>query len=809
MPGGNRPGQLAGPRNPFQPQFQSPHRGIPNPITPRFQNVTPGLFPRPVVQVPRHLAPVPIGNPVPGSNWQQVQNMAAQGNTREATALMTRQLGNNPNLPGLMSAVGALERSQNNSLVQPLRQQALQMARTEIAAGSKSELPWVAMAKFSLEDQHDAEFRKATSHLAQQFPNDKMSHYYVGIRELKDGNYKTAESSLRKAREMGMPEESINELIRLAIDGQAWIWEYAQIVGIAILVWLSGLAFLFVAGKVLSGMVVRAIDRASLDEVTTGDRMLRMIYRWLISFAGFYYYLSLPMLLISSVALPLSIGYGLLLLPSITFPLLILVVLLALFGLLTAISGIRAAFVRIKDEDPGFPLTPEDAPELWKELKTIAERVGTRPIDQVWLTHGTEMAVVERGSYWQRRRDRGKRALILGVALLEGFRLDAFRAVIAHEYGHFRHRDTAGGDVALRVKAAMMQFAAKIVERGKIRVWDLAVHFLRFYHRLFHRLSFGASRLQEVLADRVAVVTCGADAMAEGLKHVIRRSIEFDYLMSNQYSRHLQSASIKRLYRRKHSIPITDQGQVETILHRIMTEASTDQDTHPSPKERNELAKRVPASASAFMADARELPALFPDHKKLQTAMEARIAEAMKAQADVINQVGKEIVRRISNAIERAPSLDLYFDRARFYYSQGKFKQAMGDVELILEHQPQALVIRTFRMQLLSELGQHNEATEELEYLLKNDRHQSDETMQIAGEIYLKADQADKSVVYLTRALNQGPKTWARYVLRAKAYSQLGNEDLARKDLQAACQTFPNSEALLFSDGEMKLPGVH
>ena len=38
----------------------------------------------------------------------------------------------------------------------------------------------------------------------------------------------------------------------------------------------------------------------------------------------------------------------------------------------------------------------------------------------------------------------------MGIGLLPGFSQDSLRAVLAHEYG-LSHRDTAGGDVALRV----------------------------------------------------------------------------------------------------------------------------------------------------------------------------------------------------------------------------------------------------------------------------------------------------------------------------------------------------------------------
>ena len=52
------------------------------------------------------------------------------------------------------------------------------------------------------------------------------------------------------------------------------------------------------------------------------------------------------------------------------------------------------------------------------------------------------------------------------------------------------------------------------------------MRFLKAYYVMFNRITFGASRLQEVMADRVAVNAYGAPAFERGLKHVIRRDLE-------------------------------------------------------------------------------------------------------------------------------------------------------------------------------------------------------------------------------------------------------------------------------------------
>src|SRR5205807_888086 len=106
-----------------------------------------------------------------------------------------------------------------------------------------------------------------------------------------------------------------------------------------------------------------------------------------------------------------------------------------------------------------------------------------------------------------------------------GLRVEAFRAVLAHEYGHFLHRDTAGGDVALRVDATMREFAAAMARRGQLAWWNIGWQFVRLYHLIFRRITHGASRLQEINADRVAARRRGKPALGEGRRHVIRRDL--------------------------------------------------------------------------------------------------------------------------------------------------------------------------------------------------------------------------------------------------------------------------------------------
>ena len=220
----------------------------------------------------------------------------------------------------------------------------------------------------------------------------------------------------------------------------------------------------------------------------------------------------------------------------------------------------------------------------------MAAAVGTRPVDEIRVTPGTEMAVYEQGSRRERREDRARRVLLVGMGLIDGFRKAPFCAVLAHEDGHFAHRDTAGGELALRVSNDMLKFAGVLIESGQAVWWNFAWHFLRAYNFLFRRISHGATRLQEVLADRVAAGLYGAASFEEGLRHVVRRHVEFTAIVNDEVEQALEARrELRSLYTLE---PLRTDSLSQEIEDALLREASED-DTHPGPQERFRLVSRI------------------------------------------------------------------------------------------------------------------------------------------------------------------------------------------------------------------------
>jgi len=288
---------------------------------------------------------------------------------------------------------------------------------------------------------------------------------------------------------------------------------------------------------------------------------------------------------------------------------------------------VRSLFVRIRDdEDPGRAISESDAPELWKTAREVAAAVGTRPVDEIWLTPGTDLAVFERGTVRQRMTDHARRALLLGAGVLEGFQQGAFRAVLAHEYGHFSHRDTAGGDVALRVTNGMMAFAIALANAGFAVWWNLAFQFLRLYDFLFRRISHGATRLQEVLADRVAIQHYGIAAFRNGLTHVIGRSVLFQKLAQDEIQGAIQQERfLSNLYSLATPSDPAAMNSLAEQITKILDAKTTEDDTHPSPKDRFRLGERIHSATVSHVDGC--VWQLFHDPSALMAEMTSLVAK--------------------------------------------------------------------------------------------------------------------------------------------------------------------------------------
>jgi Zn-dependent protease with chaperone function len=372
----------------------------------------------------------------------------------------------------------------------------------------------------------------------------------------------------------------------------------------------------------MSKRTLRFIEDDDPNAVASAAELsLRKFYRQLINVSGLYYYISIPFVILTVMGIAGLVTYAAFAAGQVPIK---LIAVIDIAAVVTSYKMIRSLFIKIQRDDPGRPLTYEEAPGLWDLTRAVAGTLKTRPVDEIRMTPGTDVAVYERGSRRERANDQARRILLLGAGVLNDFELNGFRAVLAHEYGHFSHRDTAGGDVALRVKEDIIKFARAMALSGQNVWWNLAFQFLRIYDFIFRRISHGATRLQEVLADRVAAAKYGAQAFEQGLTHIIQKTAEFSAAANHEIRTSTNAGrALQNLYE------LTSAGdEARVAAEKSLTRATTEDDTHPGPQDRFRLTKRITSQTeppiSGMVWD------LFRDRAALMTEMTAVVEDQLK-----------------------------------------------------------------------------------------------------------------------------------------------------------------------------------
>lgn len=477
--------------------------------------------------------------------------------------------------------------------------------------------------------EDEAALGTASAGLLAHFPQHPLGHYFAAIHAATKSDWLRADTEIDAAERLGLAHDGAQALRDSGVHRRAVAWRTGYTVMAALAVWAAGLLVLFAAGRYFSGATLRSIEVSDPNApLSDRERALRQRYRVLVRAAGVYYYVSLPFVVVLVLATAGGVFAIFLWLGRLPIQLLLAV---GVGALVTIYKMVQSLFVKVEHVESGRRLEPSEAPGLWRLVHEVAAAVDTRPVDEIRVTPGTDMAVYERGTSQEKERDQATRVLLIGVGLFEGFRQRALRAVVAHEYGHFSNRDTAGGDVALRVRLDMAKFGMAMVRHGQNTWWNVAFHFLRLYAVIFRRISHGATRLQEVLADRVAAQLYGPGPFEEGLRHAIRREVEFDALASREAER---AARGRLSFTDVYGDTLPDDAGIDDAVAQLLARPTTDDDSHPSPVDRFRLVNRVVGAPTAD--DPGMVWDLFADPALLRAEMTALIDGNVKAQAAAV-----------------------------------------------------------------------------------------------------------------------------------------------------------------------------
>ncbi|MDP9798693.1 Zn-dependent protease with chaperone function [Catenuloplanes nepalensis] len=180
--------------------------------------------------------------------------------------------------------------------------------------------------------------------------------------------------------------------------------------------------------------------------------------------------------------------------------------------------------VRAQSGDPnGIPLSREQAPYLWATVDELAQAVGTRAPDEIFLVPEVNAAVSEKSRLMGLIG--GRRTMLIGMPLLQTFTVAQLRSVLAHELGHFSGSHTRLAAVSYRGRMAM----GRTIEH--LGAGNLIGYVYRGYGRLFLLVDNAVSRRQELEADLSSVRVAGRAAAASALEEVRVLDAAFNFYL--------------------------------------------------------------------------------------------------------------------------------------------------------------------------------------------------------------------------------------------------------------------------------------
>ena len=166
---------------------------------------------------------------------------------------------------------------------------------------------------------------------------------------------------------------------------------------------------------------------------------------------------------------------------------------------------------------PGPRLLPQKHPRLFKELELIAHAMGQQMPAEVYLEGDVNAWVAQRGGIMGFG---SRRVMGLGLSLMRILNIRQFRAVLAHEFGHYHGGDTKLGPWVHKTRSAI---GRTIISLGG---GVLQKPFL-WYGNMFLRVTHAVSRRQEFTADRLAATVVGREALTTGLQKVHGAALAF------------------------------------------------------------------------------------------------------------------------------------------------------------------------------------------------------------------------------------------------------------------------------------------
>lgn len=173
-------------------------------------------------------------------------------------------------------------------------------------------------------------------------------------------------------------------------------------------------------------------------------------------------------------------------------------------GISVLVFLIKFIFAVAKDEDTGrIRIMEKDHPELFQFIRRLSGETGTRFPRKIFLSPSVNASVFYNSSFWSMFIPVRKN-LNIGLGLVNCLNLSEFKAVIAHEFGHFSQKSMRIGSFTYNVNRIIYNMLYQNKDyTAFLRTWGSLHSYLRFFVQITVKIATG---IQWVLQKMYGVI---------------------------------------------------------------------------------------------------------------------------------------------------------------------------------------------------------------------------------------------------------------------------------------------------------------
>ncbi len=219
---------------------------------------------------------------------------------------------------------------------------------------------------------------------------------------------------------------------------------------------------------------------------------------------------------------------------------------LMLMGLMVIFFLLKFLFASAEGSgDNGIEIQESDDPQLFSFIRKVADEVGTHFPKKVFLIPDVNASVFYSSSFWSLFFPTRKN-LNIGLGLVNSLNSSEFKAVLAHEFGHFSQKSMRLGSYVYYVNQVIFNMlyrnngwvnaaegiaSVHVVFTFMVQMAVYIVQFiqwvLRGMYSIINRQYLSLSREMEFHADAIAASVAGGNNAAQALKQVELGSLNY------------------------------------------------------------------------------------------------------------------------------------------------------------------------------------------------------------------------------------------------------------------------------------------